>query len=205
MASARLLPSLVSVGPLGDTCFSRAETAAWDPSPHARQETGQGQPARPRARGGRRCLPGPRLLGLLRLLTGLCVSVSVCLSVRLRAGVSLPLFVALCLCFSLFVFLTPCFSVLFAVPPPLLLRVLASLPRCSYLSPSVPTSPHSCQNVLPTNELSPASGLRARVSLSLFWVFRNCSFSHVLLRKMLVSLSLVVGVESTAPVAGTCR
>lgn len=161
MASARLLPSLVSVGPLGDTCFSRAETAAWDPSPHARQETGQGQPARPRARGGRRCLPGPRLLGL-------CVSVSVCLSVRLRAGVSLPLFVALCLCFSLFVFLTPCFSVPFAVPPPLLLSVLASLPRCSYLSPSVPTSPHSCQNVLPTNELSPASG---PASLFLYFEF----------------------------------
>lgn len=204
MASARLLPSLVSVGPLGDTCFSRAETAAWDPSPHARQETGQGQPARPRARGGRRCLPGPRLLGLLRLLTGLCVSVSVCLSVRLRAGVSLPLFVALCLCFSLFVFLTPCFSVPFAVPPPPLLRVLASLPRCSYLSlPSrrVPTPARTCYR--PTSSAPPpASG---PASLSLFWVFRNCSFSHVLLRKMLVSLSLVVGVESTAPVAGTCR
>lgn len=106
MASARLLPSLVSVGPLGDTCFSRAETAAWDPSPHARQETGQGQPARPRARGGRRCLPGSRLLGLLRLLTGLCVSVSVCPSPRGCQSAalcsSLPVFLPLRLPDSLF-------------------------------------------------------------------------------------------------------
>lgn len=39
VTSVRLLSAPVSVRPLGDTCFSRAKMAAWDPSSHSRQET----------------------------------------------------------------------------------------------------------------------------------------------------------------------
>lgn len=146
----------------------------------------------------------PPLHGSLRL----CVCLL--LSLRLRAGVSLSLssvFLSLSLCFSLFLsfsnflFLCPfwCSSISASQCPP---RLWPS--ALVFLSPSLPVSPSSCKNVLPTNELSPASGLRALLSLALCWVFRNCSISHVLLWKMFVSLYSVVAVESTAPVTGIC-
>lgn len=138
---------------------------------------------------------------------------SLCLSLCLRAGVSPSLSSvsqSLCLfpCFSLFLsfsdflFLCPfwCPSTSASQCPPHLWPS-----ALVFLCPSLPVSPCFCEIVLPTREPSPAAGLRALLSLSFYWVFGNYSFSHVLLWKMLVSLYLVVALESTSPVTGIYR
>lgn len=175
VTSARLLSSLVSVHPLGDTCFSRAEMAAWDPSPPSRQETeartGQtpalraaGQSSGPRwAVLSARSSPlgaSPPLHASLRLCDCLCLSVSVrvsvCLcSLYLFACVSPSFYLSLSLLLSLYL----CFSV-----------SSASLPWCFFVPLSSDASLLLPERV-PANTLSPASGLRALLSVFIlgFW------------------------------------
>lgn len=146
-----------------------------------------------------------RVFAYLRLSLSVSPSVSVRVSVcrcplYLSVFVSLSLF--LFLSFSDFLFLCPfwCPSTFASQCPPH--RWPSAL---VFLCPSLPLSPYFCEIVLPTSEPSPAAGLRGLLSLSLYWVFGNYSFSHVLLWKMLISLYLVVALESTALVTSIYR
>lgn len=143
--SVRLSSSPVSVRPLSDTCLSHAKRAAWDPSPHSRQETEARTGQTPALRGGWPVL-GPMVGGAVCLVLaseGFSASSRVFASLSVSC-LSLSVRVSVCRCplsFCLFPYvfpsfylsLTSCFSVPFGVPLSLLLSVLrvsGPLPWC---------------------------------------------------------------------------